>query len=1082
MHRWRIILFLGWLLLTGVSTLRAQPGTILNLKDQKPAEFAKKVLRAEKTGYGKLGKFQELMQNTFTNFNYLFNANKRMQSIMNKSVEEYKEPYDQLISFYPYDEAAFAKNAYLDTVIEHATAGLLLHDLRNKYVDELYLLLGKAYYYEQKYDTAHQLFQYLNYAFAPKDDGYYIPIGSNISRKDGIFTIMNAEKSGKEPRNDGLVWQAKNYIRQGNNVQAKVLLDYLKNDVQLPERLIPAVYETRAFFYYQLKQYDSAAQNLVNTRYSLYKSKEKARAYYLTGQLFALAGHNSRAAHYFSLAKANGANPLLSIYAALKEASMHADSAQTGTVTQMELLEKLRKKEKYARYKDVIYYAQSLIQRQQGNLDRTEDLLNQSLSANKKTQPRNSVQKSRSFYELGDLLYQQQRFSAAANAYDSVAVKQLTDSSHEKLLNARIQPLRKMNDLYDSIGGQDSLQHLAQLPEKERFAILKDKAKEIRKAISKREQDANGLINPAIRNQTTTANDLFASNGTNGTLWYFNNTSLKSKGFNLFKEKFGNRPNVDNWQRINAVIGQAKQAAQQKEPGNLLAAFNPDGSLKLDSAYITPEDLMKGLPLSKEAMESSDKKIAVDLLAIGKVLQNSLENFKGALGIYDSLIKRFPESELMAEVLFNQYVCWTLLGGKENAQLVKSQLNTRFKSTKFNQILQKGAPVTTGIPVASLRDSGTRLYNDIYQLFIAGDFRAADSLKKQADARYGTYYWTPQLLYIEAIYHVSKREDSVAINRLNYLISHFKQSLIRPQAANMLRILKRRKEIESYLRNLKITPNGYWDNDRLARLENAARSMDDLRERRIGLLKNQQILESGDTTGSINQLKGQLSNDQPGVALNHVVPEENEPVPVLPEVPQAPEITDSVKVAKTPEPLTPVVEESENNLTDSALAKNNPEKDSGQGLLVDQKAEPVTQSIDEKLPPKNAMGINGFKFDPKGPTYVAILLRKVAPVFAAEAANAFNRYNLLAFEHQQFKVNGTKINDYDMIIIGPFDNRESAKEYQSQIQPATAGTILPWLSTDKYQFIRISPQNMDKLKSDAEVTNYLEAWKQFEAK
>lgn len=1080
---WRIFLFCGVLLMTGVSALQAQPGTILDLRDQKPTEFAKKVLRAEKTSYGELGKFQQLMQNTFTNFNYLFNANKRMQSIMDKEVENYKESYDQLITFYPFDAGKLASNAYLDTVIEHATAGLLLHDLRNKYVDELYLLLGKTYYYAQKYDTANQLFQYLNYSFAPNDDGYYIPIGSNISRKDGIFTILNAENSGPEPRNDGLIWQAKNYIQQGNYVQAKVLLDYLKSDVQLPPRLLPLVYETRAFYFYQQKRYDSAAINLVASKYTLYNARQKARAEYLTGQLFALAGRNEEAAHYFSLAKTNGANPLLSIYAALKEASMHTDSAQAGGVTQMALLEKLGKKEKYTRYKDVIYYAQSLIARQQGNLDRARQLLQLSIVANQKTTPRNRVQKARSFYELADLLYAQQAFSAATDAYDSISGSLLTNQQHQKLRSARIGPLGKIKALYDSIEYQDSLQQLAQLPEKQRFAILKDKAKQIRKAISKKEQLADGGgLNPAIRNPSTTSSDLFASNGAMGTVWYFNNNGLKSKGYNLFKEKFGNRPNVDNWQRINAVIGQAKQAAKSKQSDNFLAGFNPDGSLKLDSAYITPEDLMKGLPISKESMETSRKKVATNLLAIGLALQNSLENFKGALGVYDSLMTRFPKSTLMAEVLFNQYICWTLLGQPHKATLAKNQLNTRFASSKFNQIIQKGVPVKpAGVSVSSLRDSGTMRYNDIYQLFIAGEFKAADSLKKQADTKYGTYYWTPQLLYIEAIYHVSKREDSTAIHRLNYLMSHFSSSPIRAQAANMLRILKRRKEIEAYLRNLKITPNGYWDNDRLARLENAARSMDELRERRIGLLDDQQIQETMDSSNLINPLHGQLSNNQPGVALSQAPVKEKQPLSDIPVA--APELakTDSLKTAPQASSAIPAIDEPEINAVDTTSATNQVQ-DSAQQLIAEKNKDATTQPVADKEATKNARDINGFRFEPKGPTYVAILLNKVAPVFAAEATNAFNRYNLLTFEHQRFTINTNKVENYNIILIGPFDNREMAKKYQSQIQPATSGTILPWLTPDKYQFIQVSPQNMDKLKSDAAITNYLDAWKQFEAK
>ena len=61
-------------------------------------------------------------------------------------------------------------------------------------MDDLYMLLGKAYFLRQDFDSAYRVFQYLNYIYAPKDDGYDIPIGSNSSNANGIFSISTNEK------------------------------------------------------------------------------------------------------------------------------------------------------------------------------------------------------------------------------------------------------------------------------------------------------------------------------------------------------------------------------------------------------------------------------------------------------------------------------------------------------------------------------------------------------------------------------------------------------------------------------------------------------------------------------------------------------------------------------------------------------------------------------------------------------------------------------------------------------------------------------------------------------------------------
>ena len=81
----------------------------------------------------------------------------------------------------------------------------------------------------------------------------------------------------------------------------------------------------------------------------------------------------------------------------------------------------------------------------------------------------------------------------------------------------------------------------------------------------------------------------------------------------------------------------------------------------------------------------------------------------------------------------------------------------------------------------------------------------AKSAKAKADSAYGNSYWTPQLLYIESIYYVSKREDSVAIEKLTSLNSQFASSPLSQKAETMIDVLRRRNEIEAYLTNLQIT-------------------------------------------------------------------------------------------------------------------------------------------------------------------------------------------------------------------------------------------------------------------------------------
>jgi hypothetical protein len=98
----------------------------------------------------------------------------------------------------------------------------------------------------------------------------------------------------------------------------------------------------------------------------------------------------------------------------------------------------------------------------------------------------------------------------------------------------------------------------------------------------------------------------------------------------------------------------------------------------------------------------------------------------------------------------------------------------------------------------------TKTYNDIYNLFIEGRFDEAEAAKKQADSLYKTNYWQPQLLYIEAVYHIRQREDSIAKNSLQTLIGQDPNSPMAMKAQTMIDVLNRRTEIEDELSKYQI--------------------------------------------------------------------------------------------------------------------------------------------------------------------------------------------------------------------------------------------------------------------------------------
>src|SRR5690606_24441849 len=109
----------------------------------------------------------------------------------------HRDDFSNLLSFYNFSvEQTSGDKSELDSVIFKTNTGILTHDLRNAWIDNLYMLMGKAYYFRNDLDSAYLTFQYINYAFSPKEhDGYDMPIGSNANEGTNVLTVSTKEEN-----------------------------------------------------------------------------------------------------------------------------------------------------------------------------------------------------------------------------------------------------------------------------------------------------------------------------------------------------------------------------------------------------------------------------------------------------------------------------------------------------------------------------------------------------------------------------------------------------------------------------------------------------------------------------------------------------------------------------------------------------------------------------------------------------------------------------------------------------------------------------------------------------------------------
>ena len=767
----------------------------------KPKKFENRQLRSEKTGEKKFTIPRKFMQNTTTHYNFYFNANEKIKQVLERAKAAHKDDYTKLLSFYNYGfEQTAQYKTDLDSVIYKATAGILLHDLRSNWVDNLYLLMGRAYYLKKDFDSAYLTFQYLNYAFSPKEkDGYDKVIGSNSNEEGSAFSISTNEKrniakkllSRPPSRNESLVWQIKTYIANDELPEAAGLIQTLSYDPLFPSRLRGDLEEAQAWYFYKQQAWDSSAIHLEKALHNTENKEETARWEYLAAQLNEATGKHDLAKEFYDRVIKHTINPVMEVYAVLNSIRQGEGNDNKAIQNAIDALSKMGRRDKYVIYRDIIYYTAAQIE-----LDRKQNAAAKVfLEKSIKYSTDNPQQKSRSFLALGNIDFEERNYIDAKRFYDStdqsiIAPEDLAD------FTARKNALTTIATQQMIIARQDSLQKIAAMPEAERTAFMKKLLRQLRKQQGLKEDDLSfGNTTPGFANNkgNDAQADLFSSTA-KSTDFYFSNTNLRTKGFNDFKAKWGNRPNADNWQR-SAAIKQQTPLNPRPGAGNAGAA----GQLAAEIKPLSLETLKDNLPLTPAKLKTSNDSILHARFEMGRTLQDNLEAYADAIEAYEKLLSQFPNSPVEEQTLFNLYYCYKKLGNEQKTAEIKRLMESKFGNTKLTGILKNPVPADTG-----RKQEASQVYDEVYNLFIEGRFEDALNKKHAADSLYGKHYWSPQLLYIEAVYHVHQRNDSAAKVVLNNINTLYPGTPMAAKAKTMIEVLGRRKQIEDYLTKLQI--------------------------------------------------------------------------------------------------------------------------------------------------------------------------------------------------------------------------------------------------------------------------------------
>ncbi|RYY84879.1 MAG: hypothetical protein EOO15_18395, partial [Chitinophagaceae bacterium] len=536
--------------------VHAQLGYDLEIK--KPEPYDNRTTKAERTPDKPIKTPKRLLQNMVTHYNYYFNANNKLTEVLDAAKQQHRDNYTRLLPFYNFTlDATSAQGQSLDSIIIKSKTAIVLHDLRNDWIDNMYFLWGSAYYFNKQFDSAYTMFQFINWSFAAKEkDGYFRYIGS---RMDGNSALQVATKEKKqsfprrvftEPpsRNDALLWQVRTLIEQDAYVESGSLLNTLRNDPTFPARLRDDIEEVQAYWFYRQAQWDSSARHLVQALGTAGTRQEKARWEFLAAQMFERTGHIEEAKSWYAKAIDHSDDPVMEVYARLNLIRINKEGGDNYIDRNIATLLKMARRDKYEEYRDVIYSMLAQMELERGNLAMAQEYLARSA----KYKSDNLTVSNDAYLALADRSFDRKQYNSAARFYDSVKLVGLQADDSLRVL-ARKPLLTRLIFFSGTVDRQDSLQRIA--------AMTNDERKDFIRKISRQLRRAKGLKEEADYQSTrdVPATDPFGSgSGGNRGEWYFYNDNAKRSGVAAFKQIWGDRPNVDNWRRQTDVATQLR--------------------------------------------------------------------------------------------------------------------------------------------------------------------------------------------------------------------------------------------------------------------------------------------------------------------------------------------------------------------------------------------------------------------------------------------------------------------------------------------------------------------------------------------
>lgn len=663
-------------------------------------------------------------------YNGYFYSNENMKEVVKRIEKDKKDDFSKPIPLYVYPDNTTAKNYFtdLDKTIKKSSTVIQRHAIQEKrskeeianackWIDENYVLIGKAHLYKRDLFSALEAFEYVSKKY-PNPEAKYM----------------------------GMLWAARTQNEIGSYSQTELIIDNLRNAKDFPDKLYyqKELALVTADYYINRSDYSPAIKSLTKAIALTKKKAEKARYIYVLAQLYELTGDNKKAVSYYTMVP--GLNPKYEMVfnAQMKRAQLYDASSGDSKVVKRQLL-KMLKDAKNTEYQDQIYYSLAQIEYQEKQTDLALTYLEKSVRSSVSNNP----QKALSYLKRADIYFDKTNYTAAQANYDSTIMFLPKDYPNYNQIEAKKKSLTGLVVNLKTIALEDSLQALGKLSENDRNAkidkIIAQVEEEEKRLEEQKLQEQNNMLN---QNNTTATNN---NTGNTTGAWYFYNPSTVSFGIGEFNKKWGPRKLEDNWRRADKdVILASNTASNNDEPvdsantsGTANGKTNKGSNNKKSRDYY-----LKNIPLTEEAIDKSNKKIVEAYYAAGNIYKEELFNNQKSVETLEELLKRYPDNKYKLSCYYQLYRTYLVLKNTSKSDYYKNLLLNDYPDTEYAKIIKNPDYAKD---IAASKSEVENFYTQTFMLYSEGNYTQALTNCLKADSSYTKSALMPKFAFLKAL-------------------------------------------------------------------------------------------------------------------------------------------------------------------------------------------------------------------------------------------------------------------------------------------------------------------------------------------